>query len=66
MTSGYTTPIPGALTVTDTVVLKFHGIGKPHAQVPEDEQAYWLEPDLFVRWIESLIQLLENVLSPSY
>jgi hypothetical protein len=40
--------------VTDKLLLKFHGIGKPHMQVPEDERPFWLDSDLFVRWIESL------------
>ena len=40
--------------MADQIVLKFHGIGNPHAQVPNDERPYWLDTDLFVRWIESL------------
>lgn len=40
--------------MSETLLLEFHGIGKPHAQISEAEQPYWLETDDFVHWISCL------------
>jgi peptidoglycan/xylan/chitin deacetylase (PgdA/CDA1 family) len=60
---------PRVSAVTDKLLLKFHGLGKPHSQVPEDERPYWIESELFHRLIESLDSIakeFEIAIVPSF
>jgi peptidoglycan/xylan/chitin deacetylase (PgdA/CDA1 family) len=38
--------------VTDTLLLNFHGIGRPHTEITEAERSFWLTTDKFISWIE--------------
>ena len=37
------------------IILNFHGLGAPHADVPESERPYWLPVDRFAGIIEEIV-----------
>jgi peptidoglycan/xylan/chitin deacetylase (PgdA/CDA1 family) len=39
--------------VTDTLLLNFHGIGRPHKEITEAELSFWLTTEKFISWTEN-------------
>lgn len=42
---------------SERIVFNFHGVGTPHAGLPEDELPYWCESDLFFRLLDVMATL---------
>jgi peptidoglycan/xylan/chitin deacetylase (PgdA/CDA1 family) len=55
---------PGAVS-DERIVFNFHGIGKPPGPIPSDETPYWCETDLYLRLLDAIVELRDDVGIPT-
>jgi peptidoglycan/xylan/chitin deacetylase (PgdA/CDA1 family) len=48
----------------ERIVFNFHGIGTPRAILPSDEIPYWCERDLFLRLLDAIANLQDEIGEP--